>query len=238
MSGHSCRSLLGSIGLGLCSLLHPDNSYAQNAGYDQAGWYGAGTIAATGFVQGGNPDVTLSGFRPIALSGSADYSAGFTANVTIGRQFSFNTDGDLHVRLEGEYWYGQFQRTSVQAGRLTVPVNDNLRAQAGFINALVRFAATEQTRWWAGVGLGYAATQIPGLAPQTSGCQCLGSDSARGLSFRAKIQGEYVMTDSTALFAELGYVYLPSGAVSTSSSQTRYGGVSLPQIGLGVRARF
>ena len=230
--------MLGRFSLGVFSLLLPHVGYAQNAAYDEAGWYAAGTVAATGFIQGGHPDVTLSGFRPIALAGSADYGAGFTANATIGRQFRFGTDSDLHVRLEGEYWYGQFQRTSVQAGRLSVPVNDTLRAQAGFINALVRFAATEQTRWWAGIGIGYAATQIPGLAPQATGCQCLGPESARGLGFRAKIQGEYLMTDSTALFLELGYVYLPGGSVSTASSQTRYGGVSLPQIGLGVRARF
>jgi len=42
----------------------------------------------------------------------------------------------------------------------------------------------------------------------------------------------------TALFRASGYVYLPSGSVVNASSQTRYSGVSLPQIGLGLRARF
>lgn len=232
-----CRLVL-ACSVALLPALAPGASKAETALYDNSGPYAAISAGAIGFIQGGTPDVTLSGWRPVSLPGSADYGAGFTANATAGWQFRTGADGDLNFRIEGEYWYGQFQRNNVQVGRLSLSTNDQLRGQALFLNGLVRFAATESTRWWAGAGLGYASLKIPGLAAQATGCNCLGADTATGLSFRAKIQGEYILSDMTALFLELGYVYLPSGSAVNASSQTRYSGVSLPQIGLGLRARF
>lgn len=233
-----CCRLSFACGLVLMPFGISASSSAEPSLFDNSGLYGSLNVAAVGFVRGAAPDVTLTGWRPISLSGSAQYESGFTASATAGWQFRTGSNNDLFFRVEGEYWLGQFQRSNVQVGRLNITTDDKLSAQALFLNGLVRFGATENTRWWAGVGIGYASLRIPGLHPQVSGCNCLGSDTAAGLSFRAKIQGEYLMSDMTALFIELGYVYLPSGSVTNNSSKTQYSSLSVPQIGLGLRQRF
>lgn len=211
---------------------------AQSAFNEKSYWYSSATVYATVFVQGGGPDVTLRGLRPIALRGNSEFGPGLAAGFSIGREMVAGLESNIHYRIEGEYWISQVNRSKITVGRITSTASDDILAQAGFLNALVRIGTTERTRWWVGAGIGLAGLSIPAAKVQFNGCNCLGSDRALGLSFRLKAQGEYILTNATSLFAEIGYVYLPSGAVINTTTETRYGNISVPQVGLGMRFKF
>lgn len=233
------QSLHAIIGLSAASLpsLLPLHAIADTVPLDNAGWYASGVISVTSFVQGGGPDVTLLGVRPVTLYGSTDYGRGLSLGLIAGREVVIGDENKKHYRVEGEYWLSQFQRNTVKIGRFSVPSNDVIHAQALFINGLIRLGATENTRLWAGLGLGYAGGKIPAINT-SDGCACLGADKASGLALRLKTQGEYLISNKTSLVAEFGYVRLPSSPAVNMSSKTRYGAIYLPQFGIGFRSRF
>lgn len=217
------------------------SSFAQVSPMDRPGWYASGSVAKAVSAHGGGPDVTLLGVRPLAIQGTTDYGDGYSLGLSIGRQFPLERSQSepLHVRLEGELWHGDVDRDLVRLGQLSRTDAGSVRAQVLFLNGLVRFASTENSRWWVGLGVGYGQVKVPAMGGVTlTGCNCLGADTASGAAVRAKIQGERPLSNDSTIFVELGYTRLPSGSVANASSVTRYGGLGVGQVGVGLRTRF
>lgn len=213
-------------------------AFAQVHVLDNPGWYASGVLSGAVSVRGQGPDVTLSGVRPLTLQGQTHYGNGYAGGVSLGQQMRTASEDVRPLRLEGEYWITRFDRRSMQVGQFTSNSADLIRAQALFVNGLVRIGQTGEGRWWAGAGLGYASVDTPASAVQVPACNCLGRDKADGLAWRLKLQGEHPLNADSMLFLEFGLVKLPSGTVSNSSSVTRYDGATVRQVGMGIRTRF
>ncbi len=207
---------------------------------DETGWYGTGALARSVSVSGGGPEVSLGG--GVQVAGSTDHGTARAGALAIGHEWRRLRDGEAprHVRLEGEWWSARLPRESVRLGTTTAHAGDAVRAQALFVNGLVRLATTEHSRWWAGAGLGWASVRVPdgsALFPAFASCGCLRAESGSGLAWRLKLQGERAVSEHAAVFAELAYTRLPT-AGGGSAPAASYGGWGVTTVGVGVRLRF
>lgn len=242
------RKLFGlravALALGLGALGGPQAWASAADAADAPGWYA--TLSAGAKLGSGSSDtrVDMSGPPvPISLSGQTQWGHGPVVSVAVGRQMRSEgndaADDKQLLRLEGEWWHGRVQRQSVRVAALNANTSDSMTANALFLNGLVRVASTENTRWWVGAGVGIARAELPDASSIAASCGCLGAASGNGAAFRLKAQAERWLSESTAVFAELGYVRLPG--ISTSGSgfpQTHYDGVGVTHLSVGLRTRF
>lgn len=185
----------------------------------------------------GGPDVAMGG--PVLLHGRTELSAGPAWSLALGREYRREREDQQyrHTRYELEYWQGSVRRDSVSVSSIRLSPHDTLDARALMVNALLRVGATDNTRWWAGAGLGYGQVNHPDLGGSVPGCKCLGPEKATGLAWRIKFLVERPVSADTALFLQLGHLGLPGGATAGLPS-TRYGKLGTHEVALGLRMRF
>ena len=219
------------------ALALPALGFAQSAA-DETGWYVTGSAQHQYAVWGSGPDTS---FRSgVSLTGRTNFQHNSAMSLTAGKEMRRQQDNGQYRqwRLEGEYWGGDIRRNSIRLGALQANVNDSVESRALFVNALTRFHTTENTRWWAGAGLGYGRVSYGDVnAAMGVNCNCLGETTGSGLALRAKVQAEALLSQDTALFYEFGYVRLPS-AEHAGSPSTRYGAIGVTHGSLGLRKRF
>lgn len=215
---------------------------AAAANDDQDHWYA--TVAAGKLLHPRNTgaDITLGGIAPIELAGHVEYADGTAVTATVGRQVRWDDDpeedSEQHWRAEAELWHGRAERDGVDAGILQADLDDKVTATALFINAQYRLAATTHTRWWLGVGLGYARVRMPD-ASQVANCSCLGPAYGTGTAGRIKLSVEYTLSPRTALFLQLGYVALPDASTQLNAgSVTKHSGLRSSEGVLGFLMRL
>lgn len=240
---HIYKSMTMKNTLSLTSLLVagavalPGLAQAQNS--DETGWYVSGSGQYEYSVWGSGPNVTFS--NGVSKQGRTDYTIGEGLSLAVGKEMrKQNDDGSFRQwRLEGEYWQGNIERKRIRLGALEGEVNDSIKSYALFVNALTRFHQTENTRWWAGAGLGYGHVSYGDMSSALGGvnCNCLGAATGSGLALRAKLQAEAYISQNTTFFYEFGYARLP-GADRGGLPSTSYGHVSFTHGSLGIRRRF
>lgn len=238
---HWCRAVvLCAVGVLGAVAVHA----GEGANLDSAGWYG--TVAGgVKLNQGSSTTQVEEGVLgvPVLLSGRTQWGHGPTFSASLGRQFRMegaDRSEDARLwRLEGEYWGGRLERKSFKVAALNARLGDRLRADALFLNGLVRVASTEHSRWWLGAGIGYADVRLPDASGGPLNCACLGAAGGSGTAYRFKAQAERLLSDQSAVFLELGYVKLPSVAsTATGFPKTRYDGLGVTHLSVGWRQRF
>lgn len=185
----------------------------------------------------GGPDIAMGG--PVVLHGRTELAAGQGWGLALGREYRRERDDKTyrHTRYELEYWRGSVQRDSLAVSSIRLTPHDQLDGQALMVNALLRLGTTENTRWWAGAGLGYGQVKYPDLSGSVPGCKCLGPVNANGLAWRLKFLVERQVNADSALFLQLGHLGLPGGATAGLPS-TRYGKLGANEVAVGLRVRF
>ena len=185
----------------------------------------------------GGPDVAMGG--PVVLHGRTELASGQGWGLALGREYRRERDDQTfrHTRYELEYWRGSVRRDSLSVSSIHLLPHDQLDAQALTVNALLRVGTTENTRWWAGAGLGYGQVKYPDLSGSVPGCKCLGPADASGLAWRVKFLVERQVSADSALFLQLGHLGLPGGATPGVPS-TRYGKLGANEVAVGLRVRF
>ncbi len=206
-------------------------------GVDAPGWYATGSLAAVLSAQGGDPVVSPG--AGVRVAGTTDLGRGRDFALAGGREFRHEREGQepLHTRLEVQWRDLSIARDRASVGLQQAALGDHVKARALFLDGLVRFARTENTRWWAGAGIGTARVDVPGALAATPGCSCLNPARASGTAWQVKLVGERLVSADGAVFGELGYVRLPSVA-SSGTPSTAYGRIGAVQLGIGWRSRF
>ncbi len=210
---------------------------AQAAVPDETGGYFTASVAAVLSAHGG--DLTVSPGGGVRIPGTQALGRGRDLALAVGREFRHEREGDepLHTRLELQLRDLAIDRNGASLGVLQPRFSDRLQARALFVDGLVRIARTENTRWWAGAGIGVARVEVPGALGATPGCSCLNPATGSGLAWQVRLLGERPVSADGAVFGEAGYVRLPAGA-SSGLPSTGYGRVGAFQLGAGWRSRF
>ena len=226
---------LTALALPALLALSTGNAVARDA--SEPGLYATGMLGYDIAVSGGAPRVDLGG--GVSSSGSADYRNGPAGSLAIGREFVSKNDDEepKHYRLEAELWMGKLQRTSITIDGTPNARNDAINAQALFANALYRVYRDDKYRGWLGLGIGWGRVDVPSAQDAFPGCDCFGAKTVDGLAYRLKLQVQRDISESSAVFAELGYVRLPAGSTGGLSA-THYGALGVASIGVGFERRF
>ena len=218
---------------------------APAAWQEPVGWYG--TVALGQALSAGDTTANVNlGGSPVnvSLDGKLHHDGGSVGSLAIGRMGRKEPEraGDqpLHWRVEGEWWTARVDRERFDIGVVSAALNDRLRAQGVFLNGLVQVAATENTRWWLGGGIGRVKVRQPNASSAVPGCNCLDSASSQATALRLKAVAERKVSESSALFLELGYVDLSGSATTRGAGypQTRYSHPSIGNVSIGWRTRF
>lgn len=211
---------------------------------DESGWYGTVAAGATLSTPDSGTQVLEGNNRvQIRLAGTTRWGHGQLGTLAVGRQFRWGDNGEpdqgLPLRLELESVHLRLQRQSFHVAASNALIDDRLRADALFVNGLVRIGQTEHTRWWLGAGIGHANVRLPNAISPKNSCACLGPAKGTGLAYRAKLQAEYLLSDHSTVFAELGHVRLSSlNTTAATPPYTRYDRPSLTHLSAGYRQRF
>lgn len=200
---------------------------------------------SVGSINAMGPEIAMGG--PVVVRGTSTFGRGNAMGFLLGKEFRHEPDEEKRqqneseefrfTRLEIEYWNGTLKQTGMKVGLANLVLNDKLSAQALLINGLIRFGTTENTRWWAGAGLGWGSIDHPDHLGAVQGCQCLGAGKASGSTWRIKLLAERQMSEDSALYLHLGHLQLP-GVKNPGTPSTQYGKVGLTDIGIGFRQRF
>lgn len=213
------------------------SAHAQTA--DEPALYANITLGQSVAVAGGDARVDFG--SGVSAAGTIAYDNGAAGSLAFGREFiSENKDDNeepKHYRLEGELWAGRVQRASMVVNDTPVTRRDAINAQALFVNGLVRFFNGEHYRGWLGAGIGWGRVSVPSAQDAFEGCNCFGEKIVTGLAYRVKLQVQRDLTESTKLFAEVGYIRLPAGSTGSSPS-THYGALGVTAVGIGLEKRF
>ena len=200
---------------------------------------------SVGSVKAMGPEIAMGG--AVVVHGRSTFGNSNAMGFLLGKEFRQEPDEERRkqneneeprfTRLEMEYWTGSIKQTGMQVGIANLVLNDKLSAQALLINGLVRVGATENTRWWAGAGLGWGSIDHPSHLGVVQGCQCLGSAKANGATWRIKLVAERQLSEDSALYLHVGHLQLP-GVANPGTPSTLYGKVGLTDIGIGFRQKF
>lgn len=222
-------ALLGLAGLGVSAQAHVA---------DETGWYGTATLERSLSISDSGPQAHMGGV--VNINGETKYGASPAFALSLGKEFRREREKEepSYYRLEGELWSGRLARESMKLGLLSAKLNDDVKATALFLGGAVRWAKTENTRWWLGGAVGIAKVTVPDATAQLSGsCNCARAADGTGLAWRVKMLGERPISDHSALFLELAHTRLPS--VSNSGTpNTTYGAWGVTSVGIGYRYRF
>ena len=200
---------------------------------------------SVGSVKAMGPEIAMGG--PVVVHGTSTFGHSNAMGFLLGKEFRQEPDEEKRkqneqeeirfTRLEFEYWTGAVKQTGMQVGLANLSLNDKLSAQALLINGLIRIGSTENTRWWAGAGLGWGSIEHPSHLGAVQGCQCLGPAKASGSTWRIKLVAERQLSEDSALYLHVGHLQLP-GVANAGMPSTQYGKVGLTDIGFGFRQRF
>lgn len=220
---------LGLMGLGLSAQAHVA---------DETGWYGTATLERSLSISDSGPKVNMGG--GVNISGDTSYGASPAFALSLGKEFRRERQNEepLHYRLEGEFWSGRLARESMKLGLLSAKLSDDVTARALFLGGSVRWAKTENTRWWLGGAVGIAKVTVPDATAAFSGaCGCTRAADGTGLAWRVKMLGERNISDHSAVYLELAHTRLPSVSNGGLPSTT-YGAWGVTSLGVGYRYRF
>lgn len=240
-------TLAGGLAVTVAAACLPawSQSQANPSWQEPAGWYGTLALGQALSVGDTTANVNLGGAPVnVSLDGTLRYDGGSIGSLAIGRMGRKEPEraGEqpLHWRVEGEWWSARIDRERFDIGIVSAPLDDRLRAQGLFLNGLVQVAATENTRWWLGGGIGRVKVRYPNASSAVPGCNCLDSASSQATALRIKAVAERKVSESSALFLELGYVDLSGSAITggTGFPQTRYAHPSFGNVSIGWRTRF
>lgn len=205
---------------------------------DETGWYGTVTLERSLSISDSGPKVNMGGV--VNIPGETTYGASPAFAVSLGKEFRRDREKEepSYYRLEGELWSGRLARESMKVGLLSAKLNDDVTARALFLGGSVRWAKTENTRWWLGGAVGIAKVSVPDASAKLGGaCNCARAADGTGLAWRVKVLGERPVSEHSALFLELAHTRLPSVATGGTPSTT-YGAWGVTSVGVGYRYRF
>ena len=229
----------------LAAALSPAWGQASKNWQEAPGWYGSVAIGQALSVEDTQTRVNLGGAPVnVSLDGTIRYDKGNVGSLAVGRQGRSAPqragEDPVFWRVEGEWWTSRLERERFEAGILSASLNDRVRAQGLFLNGLIRVAATENTQWWIGTGLGRVKVRQPEASAATPGCGCLGGASSSNTAIRLKALAERKVTESSALFLELSYTDI-FGTTRTAAGklpQTSYSHPAVGALAIGWRTRF
>lgn len=220
--------------LGLLSLALTGHAHVA----DETGWYGTATLERSLSISDSGPKVNMGG--GVNISGETTYGASPTFALSVGKEFRRERENQepSHYRLEGELWSGRLARESMKVGLLSAKLSDDVSARALFLGGAVRWAKTENTRWWLGGAVGLAKVSVPDAsAAFGSLCNCTRAADGTGLAWRVKMLGERNVSEHSAVYLELAHTRLPSVS-SGGVPSTTYGAWGVTSLGVGYRYRF
>ena len=184
-----------------------------------------------------------AGSMVIPFDATVDYGTGWNGRIAIGyeqrrnphdeRGESNSTSPDF--RVEVEYVAVREKRRHFTAGQLSSPLNDNLRADAGFANAYWRLVGDASVRLWAAGGIGYAHVATPD-ATMNAACSCLGAASGTGLAYQGKLVTEMAVSPSVHVLIDAGAIHFPGlRTAERPVAVTEYGKAWMGTMNLGLR---
>ncbi len=200
------------------------------------GWYATGSAMGIVDVNGSGPRIDLG--NSVVEEGTSDYDGNMAASFALGHEFTIDREKchPQNVRLEMELVHGSVHRNSIDVSGSHLVLNDNVKYQALFLNAMLGIVDTPHTRWWVGAGVGYGQTRFPDASYATT-CGCLKPVTHDDVAFRVKLQAERDISKNAALFAEAGYMKFTNGKRDAIPA-VNYGDLHFTNVSLGMRIYF
>ncbi|WP_417739998.1 outer membrane protein [Rosistilla oblonga] len=127
---------------------------------------------------------------------SADFNAGFNANIALGWQEKFG-------RVEFEYSKFDFDYDSVGVGTSTFDADGSQSLDTWMVNAYIDVPVTSRLTGYAGAGLGVAQTSANSLSVPAGSASAI---SELGFAYQARAGVSFDLTQRVELFS--GYRFL------------------------------
>ena len=174
---------------------------------------------------------------PVTLRGSIDEDDAIGASIVVGRELAMDK-GNPYLRVEAEARGSLVSREALSLGALKLTPNDNVQIGALLGNVGLRLLQYGDTSFWVFGGAGLGLTKHPSLTAQTR-CKCLSENVSYGLALQAKAQIEHALTDTTSVFLQGAYLWMPRSKMSDyRPAFTRYERIILPSASIGLRYAF
>ncbi len=191
----------------------------------QPGMYAGGHLGANNLS--GWP-ATVDFGAGVTTPGSVSLDSGAHFGAMVGHQTE-------NARFELEYQHGRFDLTGLELGGLTAAASGRGHYDALTANAYRTFALADRWTGFAGLGIGWGRTKMPGAS--FGACNCFPAASKSGLAYQARIGAEFELAPTHLIYGQLNWLSLPrlSGGGTPGVSYSRKG---VSSISVGYRKMF